>query len=74
MVMSNFIDESERHAELYGTYTDRQRLVLEIIEPMNNTVINNSNLIESLHIKGISDPEIEWLKRTGHVLPVYEYL
>ena len=71
MAMSNFIDERERHAELYGKYTDRQRHVLEIIKPLSNTTMINEQTIESLCIQGISNSEIGWLKRTGHLLPSY---
>ena len=71
MIMSNFINEAERHAELYGKYTDRQRYVLEVVKPLTNTTITNEQPIESLNIQEISNSEIEWLKRTGHLLPAY---
>ena len=71
MIMSNFINEEERHAELYGKYTDQQRHVLEVVKPLTNTTITNEQSIESLNIQGISNSEIEWLKRTGHLLPSY---
>lgn len=69
MIMSNFIDEAERHAELYGKYTDRQRQVLELITPLTNTMIIDERSIQSLYVQGINNSEIEWLKRTGHLLP-----
>lgn len=72
MSMSNFIDETERHAELYGRYSDRQREVLEIIKSLNDTTLNNAWITEKLHCQGISDVEIAWLKRNGHVLPAYQ--
>ncbi len=34
MIMSNFIDDAERHAELYNAYTSRQRLLLVIVEDL----------------------------------------
>ena len=71
MVMSNFIDERERHAELYGLYTKRQHDVLELIKSISSKTMNNDRLVESLRIQGITDTEISWLKRTGHVLPTY---
>ena len=71
MSMSNFIDEAERHAELYGRYSDRQRDVLEQIKSLKNTTINDEQLARILHGQGINDIEIAWLKRNGHVLPVY---
>ena len=71
MILSNFIDEAERHAELYGKYTDRQRHMLEIVKPLTNTTIISERSINSLNIQGIGNSEIEWLKRTGHLLPSY---
>ena len=72
MVMSNFIDEDERHAELYGTFTDRQQFVLEVIKILDETEYTNDQLLKSLHVQNIRHTEIEWLKRTGHLLPSYE--
>ena len=71
MVMSNFIDETERHAELYGAYTARRRHVLEIVKASTQTTKVNDQLVASLQTHGISDAEIHWLKRTGHLLPAY---
>jgi hypothetical protein len=71
MVMSNFIDERERHAELYGLYTKRQHDVLELIKSVSSKTMNHDRLVESLRIQGITDTEISWLKRIGHVLPTY---
>lgn len=67
--MSNFINESERHAELYGKYTSRQQHILEIVEPLRCETVREEQLIKALHILGLSDAEISWLKRMGHVLP-----
>jgi len=67
MVISNFIGEKERLAELYGKHTARQQHVFEIIKVLINTTKANDRLAESLHIQGVSDAEIRWLKRTGHI-------
>ncbi|MCG8378571.1 MAG: hypothetical protein MI865_03735 [Proteobacteria bacterium] len=69
--MSNFIDEAERHAELYGTYTDRQKEVLDTSSTLNIGSYTNNDLVEILISLGINESEIEWLKRTGHVMPIY---
>ena len=71
MVMSNFIDEAERHAELYCTYTDRQKEVLNASDTLNIGSYTNIDLVETLISLGINESEIEWLKRTGHVMPIY---
>lgn len=72
MIMSNFIDEDERHAELYGTYTDRQQFVLESIKTIDETEHSNDQILKSLHNQNINHAEVEWLKRTGHLLPSYD--
>ena len=71
MVMSNFIDEAERHAELYGMYTKRQHEILKMIDSLTPMQAENSQFNDKLHALGINDTEIGWLKRTGHVLPNY---
>ncbi len=67
MIMSNFIDEAERHAELYNAYTPRQRLILEIIEDSRLNVSNDKEINPKLNAAGVSESEINWLKRTGHI-------
>ncbi len=67
MIMSNFIDEAERHAELYNAYTSRQRLILEIIEDSRLNVSNDKEINPILNAAGVSESEINWLKRTGHI-------
>jgi len=67
MIMSNFIDEAERHAELYNAYTSRQRLILEIIEDSRLNVSNDKEINPKLNAAGVSESEINWLKRTGHI-------
>ena len=67
MIMSNFIDEAERHAELYNAYTQRQRLILEIIEDSRLNVSNDKEINPKLNAAGVSESEINWLQRTGHI-------
>lgn len=69
MIMSNFIDEAERHAELYHAYTPRQRLILDIIEESRQEFPGNEEVYRRLDAIGASESEIHWLKRTGHFLP-----
>ena len=76
MIMSNFIDDAERHAELYNAYTSRQRLLLVIvedshlkIEDSHLKIFGNEELYTRLNAVGICKAEINWLKRTGHFLP-----
>ena len=71
MIMSNFIDEAERQAELYEKYSKRQQDLLEITKSLSNLTINSEQMTKQLHSTGISDIEIAWLKRNGHVLPAY---
>ncbi|MCI0401024.1 MAG: hypothetical protein L0Z68_06955 [Gammaproteobacteria bacterium] len=70
--MSNFIDETERHAELYNAYTPRQRLILEIIEKSRQKFTDDDVVYERLDAIGASESEIHWLKRTGHFFPIFE--
>ena len=42
MIVSNFLDEEKRHEELYGTYTDRQQFVLEVIKTLDETEYTQS--------------------------------
>ena len=65
MNMSNFIDDAERHAE----YTPRQRLLLLIVEDSHLKIFGNEELYTRLKAVGICKAEIDWLKRTGHLLP-----
>ena len=74
--MSNFIDDSERHAELYNAYTSRQRLLLVIVEDLrlkiedsHLKIFGNEELYTRLNAVGVSVAEINWLKRTGRLLP-----
>ncbi len=76
MIMSNFIDDAERHAELYNAYTPRQRLLLVIVEDLrlkiediHLKISGNEELYTRLNAMGVSVAEIDWLKRTGHLLP-----
>ncbi len=76
MIMSNFIDEAERHAELHNAYTPRQRLLLEIvddlrlktedvhlkIDDLRLNISGNEELFTRLNAVGVSVAEINWLK------------
>ncbi len=69
MIMSNFIDETERHAELYGTFTPRQHLILEAVEDSRLNGSDNEEMYAILNTVGINKAEVDWLKRTGRFLP-----
>ncbi len=69
MIMSNFIDEAERHVELYKAYTPRQRLIFELVEDLRLKISGNEESYTKLNAVGICNGEIDWLKRTGHLLP-----
>ena len=78
MIMSNFIDDAERHAELYNAYTPRQCLLLEIVEDLRQKIEDihlkisgNEELYTRSNEVGISEAEINWLKRTGRLLPSF---
>jgi len=71
MIMSNFIDEAERHAELYNVYTPRQRLILELVEDLRLKISINDESYTKLNEMGIYNDEIDWLKRTGRLLPSF---
>lgn len=69
MIMSNFIDEAERHAELYDAYTPRQCLIFELVDDLRLKISGNEELYTRLNALGVSVAEINWLKRTGRFLP-----
>ena len=69
--MSNFIDESERHNELYGDYSDHQKEVLNKSSQFEQGSYTNDYMVETLLQLGVTEKEIEWLKRTGHAMPTY---
>jgi len=71
MIMSNFIDESERHAELYQTYTPRQERILKIVNGSKAVGNDGAYVLLQLQTNRVSESEIHWLKRTGHYLPAY---
>ena len=71
MIMSNFIDEAERHAELYNVYTPRQHLILELVEELRLKISINDESYTKLNEMGIYNDEIDWLKRTGRLLPSF---
>ena len=65
--MSNFIDESERHAELYGTYTYEQSTALEIVQENIAHRNHHKPILNLLHEHNVSEEEIHWLERTGRI-------
>jgi len=67
MIMSNFIDEAERHTELYGSYSPRQQMLLAVIEQTNSKLSDKEYIQNVLHTVNASVAEINWLKRTGHI-------
>jgi hypothetical protein len=71
MAMSNFIDEAERHSELYGIFTERQKQVLSIINKIKCQTNNDNFIHQSLLESGVTEAEIGWLKRTGCYKPVF---
>ena len=71
MIMSNFIDEAERHAELYDAFTPRQQWIFEIVTKATLVPRDDAYIRPFLHTKRVTDSEIHWLERTGHYLPIY---
>ncbi len=71
MIMSNFISETERHEELYSHYNPRHQEILAVIAAIKTKSPSCSELYNRLRQHGVSDSEIEWLKRTGHYMPSY---
>ena len=71
MIMSNFIDEAERHTELFGTYSTRQEHVLEIIKNTTHKLREDKDIRSSLLKDGVTNSESQWLMRNGHYLPIY---
>jgi len=67
MIMSNFISESERHAELYGTYTYEQFSAIEIVQKNSAHKNNHKPIVNVLHEHNIGEEEIHWLERTGRI-------
>ena len=67
MTMSNFIDEAERHAELYGSYNTRQQMLLAVVERIPNQLADKEHIRNALHAINASSAEINLLQRTGHL-------
>ncbi len=67
MVMSNFIDEADRHAELYGSYSPRQQMLLAVVEQTNSQLSDKEHIQNALHAINANVAEINWLQRTGHI-------
>ncbi len=71
MIMSNFISEAERHEELYSVYSARHQEILSIFTKIKDHFIYDEEIVRKLVANKVNCAEIEWLKRTGHYLPVY---
>jgi len=71
--MYNFISEAERHEELYSSYNTHHQEVLTIFNKIKSSARTNIDILLRLKEKGISDSDIEWLKRTDHFLPTHSY-
>ena len=66
MIMSNFIDESERHTELFFAFTVRQIFILRILQVFKNQGMNEN--IKRCYLRlFISEQELHWLERTGRI-------
>ena len=74
----NFIDETERHKELYNDFTSRERDVLEMLDEIeelsdveqladdfDEAVADIPDTHELLRNNGVSESELRWLERTG---------
>lgn len=69
MIMSNFIDEAERHAELYNAFTPRQRFVLALLEAAKQSRAGQEGIRSALSTHSVTQSEIHWLERTGRLAP-----
>lgn len=58
MIMSNFIDETERHAELYQAYTPSQQTILEIVEGSSLVIKDDEEVLLALQANHVSDSGI----------------
>ena len=68
MEISNFIDETERHVELYGDFTPHQRNLMEIVDELYAEHEDYDWVQTDLLESGVSDAELQWLRRTGRVV------
>ena len=68
--MFNFIDDAERHAELYDAFIPRQQRALDILTLATLTSRDDAYVREFLHTNHVTDSEIHWLERTGHYFPI----
>ena len=68
MEISNWIDETERHAELYDAFTPRQRHLLRIVDEDLDDGEDHKNLRSELRDLGVSEAEINWLERIGRLV------
>lgn len=80
-IVWNFIDETERHAELYNLFTPRELDVLHVLEDLQEVthLLRTTDEIDSeeetpdihalLRKWGVTRAEIGWLERTGRIPP-----
>ncbi len=66
MIISNFIDESERHTELFFDFSIRQIFILRMVKVFNNQRINET-LKHYYLCRFITNEELHWLERTGRI-------
>jgi hypothetical protein len=64
---SMYIDEAERHRELYDDFTPRQRLVLLVWEKSQHSGLRGGDMRTALLEATVTDNEIAWLERTGRL-------
>jgi len=61
MIMSNFVDKADWHAELYGSYSPRQQTLLAVVEQANSQLSDKESIRNVLHAVYASVAEINWL-------------
>ncbi len=66
MERSNFLDEVERHAELYSEFTPRQQYLIGYLESPRMWE-RYPNPQSNLEMVGVSEEELRWLHRTGRL-------
>ena len=59
MILSNFIDESERRAELYNAFTSRQQWAVEIVTEATPASHDSDYVRALLHPNGVTKSEID---------------
>lgn len=67
VIMCNFIDEAERHAELYGYRSPRQQMLIAVVKQNEGKLQNRGYVNDALRAVNASVTEINWLQRTGYI-------